>query len=207
MPSSPTFIEKLRSGGSPQIVFYGTSLTASEDWTAPLLEKLEAEFPGQIRSINTAVGGKESVWGLENFSENVLAHRPDVLFLEFCVNDAVDRFHISVETARANLESMIAQVRTAFPDCEIILQLMNPVIDRPLGHDGARTQLLEHQQSWREAAELHGLRIIDHMPAWNALLARDENRFREFVADGLHPNRAGYEEVMLPKLLAELGLG
>lgn len=206
MSATPAFIEKLRAGAALHIVFYGTSLTAGGGWTGPLSEKLEATFPGQLRFTNTAVGGKESVWGLANFEELVLAHRPDVLFMEFCVNDAVDRFHISADTAEANLEAMLGQLRQRFPDCEVILQLMNPVIDRPAGHDGARTLLAEHQQRWRDVAARRGLRIIDHMPAWTALLESDEAKFREFVTDGLHPSRAGYEEVMLPVLLRELGL-
>lgn len=202
----PIFVQKLREGEAQKIVFYGTSLTAGGGWTDLLVRRLNDKFPGHVQTVNTAMGGQHSTWGLENFAERVIAHSPEVLFMEFSVNDAVDRFAISLEQSRSNLATMIETTRTQLPGCEIILQVMNPVIDRPPGHPSARTRLPEYQQLWREAGRQHDLRVIDHMPAWTDLLDHDEAHFRALVPDGLHPDKIGYQEIVQPTLFAALHL-
>lgn len=36
-----------------------------------------------------------SGWGLDNIDERVVALAPDIVFIEFSINDAVERFHLS----------------------------------------------------------------------------------------------------------------
>ena len=45
-------------------------------------------------------------------------------------------FNLPPERAKENLNKMIDRIQAASPDCEIILQVMNPVIDRPEGDSG-----------------------------------------------------------------------
>lgn len=200
------FVRRLRAGRPQTIVFYGTSLTAGGAWTTQLTEALEQRFPGLVRTFNGAGPGQHSGWGCENLDARVIAHAPDVVFLEFAVNDAVARFHLTPEQARANLDAMIDRIRAARPDCEFILQVMSPVIDRPQGHDGWRPTLPECQENYRRVAAERGFLLIDHMPAWTRLLEADEAAFREWVPDGLHPIAPGYKELVTPTILRALGL-
>jgi len=202
----PTFVQRLEEGLQQKISFYGTSLTEGGAWTGMLMDVLDCKYPGLVTSVNTALGGEHSVWGLANFQERVIAHQPDVLFLEFSVNDAAERFEISLEAARSNLLEMIEALQTARPDCEVVLQVMNPVLDRPEGHSGHRPHLAQYQQVWRDVAAAKGLLLIDHMPAWTALLERDEAAFRTLVPDGLHPAAEGYRQIVMPVLLPALHL-
>ncbi len=147
-----------------------------------------------------------SRWGLENLEGRVLAHAPDVVFIEFSVNDACARFGITMEEARSNLESMLDRIRARHPDCKVILQVMNPVLDRPLGHTGHRPHLDHYQQGYRQIGRERGLLVIDHMPAWSSLLERDLNAFRTWVPDGLHPQAEGYAQLVTPEILRRLGV-
>jgi lysophospholipase L1-like esterase len=205
-PSPVIFVEKLKAGREQTIVYYGTSLTAAGPWRRILTEELSVKFPGQVTGRNAAGPGMHSGWGLRSVDERVIAHKPDVVFIEFSINDAVARFKLSPADARKNLNQMIDRIRAALPECEIILQVMNPVIDKSEGDSGWRPDLTVYQDNYREVAAARGLLLVDHMPAWVHLLETDEKTFRKYVPDGVHPNEAGYKHVVMPELRRKLGL-
>ncbi len=199
-------IQRLASGRPQRIGFYGTSLTAAGAWVPQFTAVLTEHFSGLVTTFNGAESGMHSRWGVENLDTRVLAHAPDAVFIEFSVNDACARFGITVAEARANLENMIDRIRGHNPACEVILQVMNPVLDRPAGHDGHRPHLAAYQESHRAVARARDFLCIDHMPAWTELLNRDEAQFRAWVPDGLHPQAEGYQRIVLPEVRRALGL-
>ncbi len=146
-----------------------------------------------------------SDWGVKNLDERVLANKPDVVFIEFAVNDAVERFHISVPHARRNLVSMIERIRRLNPKTEIILQVTNPVIDRPKGHDGYRPELEEMFAMVRNVAKEQKTVLIDHEDAWKRELQAGPEHYHELVPDGLHPNDGAYERIVTPVILSAIG--
>jgi len=195
----------LEKGGKLSIVTYGTSLTAGGGWVTQVKQALERKFPGQVKIINTAKGGMNSDWGVKNLDERVLANKPDVVFIEFAVNDAVERFHISVSHARKNLVSMIERIRRSNPKTEIILQVTNPVVDRPQGHDGYRPELEEMFAMVREVARIQNTVLIDHEDAWKRELQAGPDHYHELVPDGLHPNDGAYARIVTPVILSAIG--
>lgn len=197
--------KRLEKGESLSIVTYGTSLTAGGGWVRQVEQALEREFPGQVKVINTAKGGMNSNWGVENLDERVLSKKPDVVFIEFAVNDAVARFHISVAQARKNLVSMIERIRQVNPKAEIILQVTNPVIDRPKGHDGYRPHLEEMFAMVRDVAKEQKTVLIDHEEAWKHELQSGAEHYHALVPDGLHPNDRAYEQIVTPVILSAIG--
>lgn len=200
------FVGKLQAGQSQTVVYYGTSLTAAGAWTRLLTNRLKETYPGQVVAHNSGGPGMHSGWGLQNLEERVIALKPDVVFIEFSMNDAVARFNLRPEQGKANLNKMIDRIQAALPDCEIILQIMNPVIDKPQGDSGWRPTLKACQQNYREVATERGLLLIDHMPAWNRVLENDEPRFRGYIPDGVHPAEDGWREIVMPEVLRRLGL-
>ena len=197
--------ERLEQGESLSIVTYGTSLTAGGGWVRQVEQSLERKFPGQVKIINAAKGGMNSDWGVKNLDERVLANKPDVVFIEFAVNDAVERFHIPVLHARRNLVSMIERIRRLNPKTEIILQVTNPVIDRPKGHDGYRPELEEMFAMVREVAKEQKTVLIDHEDAWKRELHAGLEHYHELVPDGLHPNDGAYARIITPVILSAIG--
>jgi acyl-CoA thioesterase-1 len=188
-----------------RIVFHGTSLTKSGGWAETLTKELGARYP-EVKTVNTACDGQNSRWGLEQFEARVLSEAPDIVFIEFAINDAVARFNLGPEESRANLETMLDCLAVRNPECAVVLQVMNPVIDRSRGHDGFRPHLACYEQIYREVAKSRRVILVDHAPAWSALLGRGETFFRHYVPDGLHPSSAGYEVFMLPALRLLFGL-
>ena len=68
---------------------------------------------------------------MENLRERVLERRPDVLFIEFAMNDAYLDYSTSTETCRTNLEYMIDRVVQSCPMCSFVLQTMNVCVNNP----------------------------------------------------------------------------
>lgn len=206
LPAKSRFVQKLDAGLQQKIVFYGTSLTASGRWPTQLRLIADSAWPGQGSFFNRASGGMASDWGIANLQAQVLSVVPDAVFIEFAVNDAVARLDISLPEARENLEAMIDGILAVNPQCEIILKVMNPVIGRPEGDPGWRPNLEHYEQVYRDVAAERGLTLIDHHPAWQAVLDQDEVEFYANVPDGLHPSATGEASFLIPTLLARTGM-
>lgn len=216
------FIMLLEQGEKVKIVTLGTSLTGGTwRWVDVMTEWLEEAYPGQVYLENLGVGasasmtvpfmeGNEYIWkkcGLDRIPEAIAA-KPDVVFIEFAVNDAYVAYEISVMQSRKNLESMIRSLQEANPGIEIILQTMNLIIDMPelgIAPSSDRPDLLEYHEMYRQVAEEYGIQIIDHYPNWKEFYEREgKEEFLKLVTDGIHPNLEGYRNVLLPELRKEL---
>lgn len=207
IPSPATrLVSKLEEGISQRVVVYGTSLTAGNLWPPQLKAAFDSSYPGQVTLINSGGSGENSVWGLANLTSKVINQNPDTVFIEFAVNDAVIRENyanrINPAQSRANLNTMIDRILASLPNCEIILQVMNPVIGDSAAY---RPNLALCQQIYREVGKERGLLVIDHMPAWQALLDQGTSAFTAYVSDGLHPGAAGYARFVTPVILREIG--
>ena len=197
------FVRNLEAGKPQTVVTFGTSLTKVGAWVDQLRAVLEQNYPGQITLVNGAQGGANSDWGRGALDEKVLKHNPDTVLIEFSVNDAVASRKTSVAHARGNLENMIERILQQNPDCEIILQVMNP----PVAHTkNKRPNLLAYNQMVRDVAKARGFQLIDHYPVWEKLLNDDPLKFLFYVPDTIHPVREGALQVITPTMLHALGL-
>ena len=139
----------------------------------------------------------------DNLDARVVAKKPDVVFIEFSINDAFLAYKTSPEDARRNLEAMIDRILAALPGCEIILMVMNP----PTGeHLEQRPKIADYEQVYRDIAQTRSLRLIDHSANWQMVLKRGEAQWKALVPDGIHPNAAGAQQVIVPQLLKGIGL-
>ncbi len=199
-------VTRLESHRKQVIVAYGTSLTANGAWVAQLGDVLQTRFPGLATVINSGGSGMWSEWGVRNLDTRVIQKRPDAVFIEFGINDSVERFHCSVEQSRQNLETMIARILKSNPRCEVLLMTMTPGDRYPPGHASHRKEIASYYEMYRAVAKARGLTLIDHYAAWKALQSKDGDLFRKYVPDSIHPTPAGCSAVITPAILAALGL-
>lgn len=201
------FITALNAGKPQHLVIYGTSLSKGGAWVPQLQEKLDLHYPGLVTLTNGAKGGQNSRWGRDHVESNVIAHRPDAVFIEFAINDAVTRFDLSVDEVRTNVAVILDRIRAALPECEIILQVMNPAVGKAEGDPSHRRNQDAYQQIYRDAARQRGLLLIDHSIAWNRLLQTEgEAGFKRYVPDGVHPRADGYAKFVVPDIVRAIGL-
>ncbi len=207
-PLPTAIFQKLTAGQKQTVVVYGTSLTINGAWTKALGEYWEKHYPGQVAFTNAAKAGMHSNWGVENLAERVLSKNPDLVFLEFAVNDASTKNQVSLEKSAANLDAMVRALRKQNPKVEIVLQTMNPAWDSPrvpekkYGSD--RPRLEAYYDGYRAYARGHGLPLVDNHPAWTKILREDAERFHEMVPDGIHPSSTSSLAVTWPAIEALL---
>lgn len=87
--SLPNFFAKALHGDSIKVAYLGGSITAQNGWRVLSLEWLKQRFPKALFSeINAAIGGTGSDFGVFRLHDHVLNFKPDLVFVEFTVNDA-----------------------------------------------------------------------------------------------------------------------
>ncbi len=206
-PATPRFITALRAGRPQHVVIFGTSLSKGGAWVPQLQAALDGRFPGLVKLTNSARGGQHSGWGATHVDSAVVALKPDAVFIEFAINDAVTRFDLSLETIRHNVATILDRITTALPSCEIIFQITNPAFGKTEGDSAHRRHQDAYQQIYRDAAKHRGLLLVDHSLAWNHLLATEgELAVKKFIPDGVHPNTEGWCRIVTPTLHRALGL-
>lgn len=199
-------VDRLESKKKQVIVAYGTSLTAGGAWVSQLSDALNQRFPGLATVINSGGSGMWSKWGIDNLDKRVISKKPDVVFIEFCINDSVERFHCTVAKSKANLETMITRILKSNPRCEIFLMTMTPGDKYPQGHRSHRKGIATYYAMYQSVAKKRGLLLIDHYSSWKKLQSRDPKLFQKYVPDTIHPTAAGCANVVTPRLLQALGL-
>jgi acyl-CoA thioesterase I len=76
------------------LVYFGDSVTQGGDvlvehrWTNRFTQYLTETYPDKnFTIVNAAIGGTNSTFGRERFEQDVLAHKPDVVTVNFILND------------------------------------------------------------------------------------------------------------------------
>ncbi len=200
-------VDNLKAGKPQTLVVYGTSLTAGGKWVAETKAWLEGINPqAKLTLINSGQSGKNSITGLEKLDAVVISKKPDTVIIEFAVNDAVLfpdlKQRVSIEESAKNLETIVGRIRKALPGTEIIIQTMNGVWDSPKGNGSAtkRPELAAYYEGYRTTAAKLNLQLIDHNRNWEKLRSEDEEKFKAYVADGVHPTAEASREVTFPEV-------
>jgi lysophospholipase L1-like esterase len=195
----------LRAGTPQTVVTYGTSLTANGPWVKMLAPWFEARYPGLVTVVNSGGSGQHSGWGITNVQEKVVAKHPDLVFIEFGINDAHVRFKLTPEQTQKNLDDILVAIRTGNREVDIILMTMNCAMDAN-GKTAAtdRPQLTAYYDNYRTTAAQKNLPFIDLYPLWCAVAEKDPQQFLSLAPDGLHPTGTGIKTVTWPHIEAML---
>lgn len=204
-------VDNLKAGKAQTVVVYGTSLTRGGEWTKALDAWLVTVNPkAKVTFINSGQSGKNSIVGLQKLDEAVIAKKPDTVIIEFAVNDAGKHegkpAAVSQEQCGKNLGEMIDRIKKALPGTEIILQTMNPSWDAPNGNRSGsiRPELPSYYEVYRKVAAERGLLLVDHNKNWLKIREEDEELFKTYVKDGVHPTKEASVKVTFPALKAAL---
>ncbi len=97
----PNVFAKIDAGGTVKVAYLGGSITAAPGWRVQSREWLAKEYPkAKFEEIHAAIGGTGSDLGVFRLERDVLRHKPDLLFVEFAVNDGTaprERIHKAME--------------------------------------------------------------------------------------------------------------
>lgn len=146
---------------------------------------LAERFPhAVINVIVTSIGGESSDSGARRFECDVLAHRPDVLTIDYALNDR----RLGLERAREAWTSMIetAQARG------IKVLLMTPTGDETANLDDPSDPLVQHAEQVRQLAGEYHTGLVDSLAAFQQHV-KAGGCIRDLLSQSNHPNRKGHE--------------
>lgn len=152
-----------------------------------LHERLAQRFPhAVINVIVTAIGGENAEAGAVRFGADVLAKRPDVVTIDYALNDR----GIGLSRARAAWVSMIEQAQAE----GVKLILLTPTPDQSAALNDVADPLNQHAKQIRELAAEYGVGLVDSLDAFQAKV-KAGTALSDLMAQVNHPNRAGHEMV------------
>lgn len=200
----PHVAGRLACGQPLRVVYFGGSITDAPGWRVGFDAWLRANYrQSDIAMVNASIGGTGSDLGVFRVAGDVLAHAPDLVFVEFAVNDS------NKDLARAALciEGIVRQIRRALPACDIcfVYTLCNaPSVIEPFrrgelppaaaGHD----RVAEH---YGLPSVVLGAEVLRLEGAGRLVLVSkgDDRADLEcqgkvvFCEDGVHPLAAGHD--------------
>lgn len=112
----PNFFRKLKSGKKVTVGYIGGSITqATDGWRDLSFNWLKAEYPkASFEQINAAIGGTGSNLGVFRLENDVLSKHPDLVFVEFAVNDGGP-----VEGIYRSMEGIVRKTWSNYPNTDI----------------------------------------------------------------------------------------
>lgn len=113
----PHFFRKLQKPGTAlKMGYLGGSITAQPGWRPKTLAYFQKTYPeAQFSEINAAIGGTGSDLGVFRLHRDVLSKKPDLLFVEFAVNDS----GAPTEQIVRSMEGIVRQTRKTLPECDL----------------------------------------------------------------------------------------
>ncbi len=101
---------RLEGGQTARIAYIGGSVTQATGWRDLVTAWFQGRYPGRITEINAGWSGTGSLIGAMRFARDVLAGQPDLVFIEFAINDLPEDPLAFVER---NSEGMVRQAWAA----------------------------------------------------------------------------------------------
>lgn len=191
----PHVAAKLKANGEIRVAFLGGSITAADGWRPGILARLRQTYPHTaFAEIFAAIPGTGSDFGAARLQDQVLKHSPDLLFVEFAVNDT-GRDPAAI---RRSMEGIVRQTRRASPDTDLcfIYTLSSaglPALEA--GRDPTPVAAME------QVADHYGMPTINFGIEVVRLLRSGELIFSDkapspdvtvFTVDKIHPTTAGH---------------
>lgn len=202
----------------PTIVAFGDSTTAPRGSTevyATLLSNELSYDGGDVKVINSGIGGNTTTMAKARFEKDVLAHHPGLVILQFGINDsAVDVWkkppatspRVSLDDYRKNLREMVQTLKQR--GARVILMTPNPiswtdplrklyntapyVLDDP---DGMNVNLRDYAEAVRQLAKEESVGLIDIYTEFKKADQDPKHKPGWLGKDGMHPDDPGHRLV------------
>jgi lysophospholipase L1-like esterase len=177
------------------IVFHGHSVPAGYFKTPQVntmgaypnlfLKKLKTIYPlAVVNVIVTAIGGENSVQGAERFERDVLIHKPDLILIDYSLNDRV----VGLEKAYMAWNQMIKSAK----DRGVKVILLTPSPDQNVNYADPANELRKHADQVRKLAAENQVGLVDSYLAFEFLYPNKE-QLSKYMSQVNHPNELGHE--------------
>lgn len=177
------------------LVFHGHSVPAGyfktpivntlDSYPYQVLKKIKELYPfAEVNIINTSIGGENSISGEKRFRSEVLIHKPDVLFIDYALNDR----GVGLKKSKKAWEKMI---RTAL-NKNIKVILLTPSPDQGVDILNADTDLEKHAEQIKNLSQFFNVGLIDSYDLFKQKVKSGED-LKNFMSQINHPNEKGHQ--------------
>lgn len=178
-----------------RIVFHGHSVPAGfhktpevktfESYPHFIHRKLKERYPFAVISVvTTAIGGENSVSGAARFKRDVLTLRPDLVFIDYALNDR----GLKPDEVEAAWMEMITAAREA----NVPMVLLTPTGDSSADLSDKSDALRKRADLIRNLATREKVILADVSEAWVAELKKGTPE-KELLSQKNHPNSTGHK--------------
>jgi lysophospholipase L1-like esterase len=182
------------AGDKLRVAYLGGSITAADGWRPLTTARLRSLLPGvTVHEINAALPGTGSDLGVCRIAHDVLRHQPNLLLVEFAVNDTAT----PPEKIERTMEGIVRQTWRTVPGADIIFvyTVSTPGLTDLLdGRFPPAAQAMECVAAHYGIPSLHfGVEIARRVAEGTLIFkgtAADGDR--AFSLDGVHPTAAGH---------------
>lgn len=183
-----------QAGGELRVAFLGGSITAADGWRPLVTAWLRDLLPGvTVTDFNAGLPGTGSDLGVCRLGADVLRHRPDLIFVEFAVNDAA----APAERIERTMEGIVRQAWRELPGADLVFvyTVSTPgLVEFQAGRWPAAALAMERVAEHYGLPSLHlGAEVARRAQAGELVFkgtAADGDR--AFSLDGVHPTSAGH---------------
>ena len=176
-------MQKALAGEEVTVAYLGGSITegysagAEKCYAKLSFEKFKEAFGGgdNIKYVNAGISGTPSKLGNLRLQRDILSHDPDIVFIEFAVNDAMDDEH------QAAYESIVR---------DLLERDIAPVLLFSITETGYSAQ-----SYMKKIGEHYNLPMISYADAVTYLLESGKMVWKDFSDDYTHPNFKGHAMV------------
>lgn len=152
-----------------------------------VLKDIKSVYPlTVVNVINTSIGGENSESGLKRFEADVLTHKPDVLFIDYALNDR----GMGLERAKIAWEKMI---RLAL-EKNIKVILLTPSPDQRVDIKDDLSILDQHANQIKELAKSFQIGLIDTYALYKNKVKSGSNLV-DYMSQVNHPNEKGHQMI------------
>lgn len=133
------------------------------------------KFPGNVEFVNAGIGGTNSYLGVHRVDEQLLSYEPDVVIVEFSVNDTDKVMN------RYSYDSLVRKILAC--DSQPAVMLLFTTME-----DGTSLQDVH-----KEIGTAYDLPMISYHDAVYPEVAAGTLSWKDISPDNIHPNDAGHE--------------
>lgn len=175
------------------LVFHGHSVPSGyaktpevhtfDSYPYQLLALLKQQYPyAVINIIITAKGGENSIQGAKRFEQDVLIHKPDVLFIDYALNE------LNTDPNKTNTawNSMIKKATNH----GIKVILLTPSPDLRVNMADSNNPLKQHTDQIIRLARENHVGVVNSFGVFNDLYVKGDS-LKNYMAQVNHPNKSG----------------
>ena len=165
----------------------GASDPEKTSWRAIISQWFRRRYPeAEITTIQAAIGGTGTDLGVYRVDDNLLAYKPDLVFLEFSVNDSI----VPYSEVLRNTETILRKIWLSQPKADIVvLYITKKEMADLLSRGGVFYSRTAHAALAHHYGELPQ---IDIGEALRHVIAEHGDKWEAYTTDYVHPNDEGY---------------